>query len=63
MSAEKKPGAPAGEEEIREVRFSLSALLKEVARERLTGAFGAEKLHQKDIRTVFRPRKRNRREA
>lgn len=41
----------------REVRYSLRQLLAEVEAERLTGAFGQEKLGQKDIRQAFRAKK------
>jgi len=40
----------------RETRYSLKKMLVEVAAERLSGAFGQEKLGQKDIRRVFKAR-------
>jgi hypothetical protein len=52
----KGPAAP-----LREVRYSLKQLLEEVAVERLSGAFGQEKLGQKDIRRAFKAKSRSRR--
>lgn len=51
MNPESNP--PAGTPELREERFSLRELLREVDAERRTGAFGAEKLRQKDISKLF----------
>lgn len=46
---------------VREVRYSLQQLLEEVAAERLSGAFGQEKLGTADIRRVFKSKPRSRR--
>ncbi len=51
------PSGPA----VREVRYSLTQLLAEVAVERQTGAFGQEKLSHADIRRVFKAKGRSRR--
>ncbi len=40
--------------EIRETRFTLRTLLKEVAEELRDGAFGHEKLRSQDVRKIFR---------
>jgi hypothetical protein len=47
--------------QIQEIRYRLADMLKEVAIERQTGAFGMERLRQSEIRKVIRnkPRKRN----
>jgi hypothetical protein len=55
-TAKKLPERPAPA--AREVRFCLKDMLQEVAEERQTGAFGTEKLHQKDIRKLFRSKTR-----
>lgn len=55
MSAEKPSLVPAVH---REVRFSLAQLLHEAAEERKGGAFGTEKVHQQDIRKIFRAKNR-----
>jgi hypothetical protein len=47
------PPKLAGKSALREIRYSLNELLLDVADERLTGAFGAEKLRQSDINKVF----------
>jgi hypothetical protein len=46
-----------------EVRYSLKEILAEVASERGSGAMGAEKLHRKDIRKMFRAKPRPSRAA
>ncbi len=57
------PLSARGQSALNEVRYSLREMLVEVATERSSGAFGAEKLHQKDIRKMFRPKPRKPREA
>jgi hypothetical protein len=42
----------------REVRFKLAQLLRDVAEERQSGAFGQEKVHQKEIQKIFRTKPR-----
>jgi hypothetical protein len=57
---------PATESEmpkLTERRFSLRQLMKEVTRERRTGALGHEKLHQKNIRTIVRASRRKPRDT
>lgn len=60
MSAPGKPLPARGKSAMNEVRYSLREMMVEVAAERSSGALGAEKLHRKDIRKMFRskPRKR-----
>jgi hypothetical protein len=55
MSKEPKSLIPAVS---REVRFNLAQLLREAAEERQSGAFGTEKVHQQDIRKIFRAKPR-----
>jgi hypothetical protein len=38
---------------LRETRYSLHELLRDVADERMTGTLGAEKLHQSEINKSF----------
>jgi len=49
------PASSSPRARLTEVRFSLRELLAEVAEERASGALGAEKLHQRDIRKLFHP--------
>ncbi len=46
--------APDRKYEIRETRFTLRTLLKEVADELRDGAFGQEKMRSQDVRKLFR---------
>ena len=50
-----KPQIPAAKvtAPLRETRYSLHELLRDVADERLTGTLGAEKLHQSEINKSF----------
>lgn len=48
------PAKASGPKILREVRYNLSTMLEEVAQERMTGAFGTEKLRQADVRKLFR---------
>lgn len=50
-----KPQIPAANvtAPLRETRYSLHELLRDVADERLTGTLGAEKLHQSEINKSF----------
>ncbi len=45
--------APSAPPVLRETRYSLHELLRDVAEERLTGTLGAEKLHQSEINKSF----------
>ena len=54
MNPSEKPRESRPPGELREVRFSLGELLDQVAEERRSGSFGAEKMHQTDVRRVFR---------
>lgn len=56
--AKPDPSEPSG---LREERYSLQAMLAEVAVERQSGAFGMEKFHRQDIRKIFVPKPRKRR--
>lgn len=53
MSQEADTPKRAEKPALREIRYSLREVLTDVADERLTGAFGAEKLRQADIHKVF----------
>lgn len=55
------PPSPSGSWQLREVRYNLRDLLAEVAIEQETGAFGMEKLQQKDIGKLFKAKPRKRR--
>ncbi len=46
-----------------EVRYSLREILAEVASERASGTMGAEKMHRKEIRKLFRAKPRQPRAA
>jgi hypothetical protein len=63
MSDKEKPLAGRGQSALNEVRYSLREMLVEVAAERSSGALGAEKLHRKDIRKMFRTKPRQPRGA
>lgn len=58
MPAPSSPSTPAGDGALREIRFSLRDMLAEVATDRLTGAFGTEKLRQEDVKQLFRAKPR-----
>jgi hypothetical protein len=51
---------PACTDPLREVRFSLRTLVAEVTEERRRGSFGSEKLHQSDLRRIFKRKGRAR---
>lgn len=55
--------APSTKPTLQETRYSLRELLQDVAEERLTGVFGSEKLHQRDINRVFHAQQRKTRRA
>jgi hypothetical protein len=48
---------------LQEERYSLRDMLAEVALESQDGTFGAERLHQKDVRKIFRAKPLKRRAA
>lgn len=52
------PSPPHGG--LKEVKYSLTAMLEEIKHERAAGAFAMEKLEQQDIKKLFKkkPRKR-----
>lgn len=54
MSTEKMAPADPVQPGFSEERYSLRDMLAEVAQESQTGSLGAVKLHQKDIRKLFR---------
>ena len=58
-----KPLAARGALARNEVRYSLREMLVEVATERSSGSLGAEKLHRKDIRKLFRTQRGKPRDA
>lgn len=60
MSATPAKSDPAPSYDLNEERFSLREMLRDVQQERLTGAFGHEKLRRAEIRkiVVAKPRKR-----
>jgi hypothetical protein len=62
-SGPEKPLAARGELARNEVRYSLREMLVEVATERSAGSLGAEKLHSRDIRKIFRAKPRKSRDA
>lgn len=62
-SATQKPLPGRGQSALNEVRYSLREMLVEVTTERSSGSLGAEKLHRKDIRKMFRAQPRKPREA
>ena len=45
---------------LKEIRYSLPALLGELKDERAAGSFAMEKLHQTEIGKLFQPRKKRR---
>jgi len=61
MSATSRKTAATVLPELQEERYSLRDMLAEVALESQDGAFGAQKLHQKDVRKVFRAKPKKRR--
>ena len=63
MSEPAKPLPRRGRSRFNEVRYSLREMMVEVASERSSGALGAEKLHRKDIRKMFRTKPRKPRAA
>jgi len=64
MSDESGKSMPArGASALNEVRYSLREMMVEVASERSSGSLAAEKMHQKDIRKLFRDQPRKPREA
>ncbi|AOS43651.1 hypothetical protein Verru16b_00703 [Lacunisphaera limnophila] len=56
MNPGNKPPASPAQPELTEERYSLRAMLAEVALETQAGSLGTEKLHQPDIRKLFRTR-------
>ncbi len=42
------------------LRYSLPAMLREIQTERISGSFSQEKLDQKEIGKLFKPKKRTR---
>lgn len=54
MTAPEPTISKRGRSALNEVRYSLREMMVEVASERRAGAMGAEKLHRKDIRKMFR---------
>ncbi len=63
MSEPAEPRPNRARSACNEVRYSLREILAEVAGERSSGAMGAEKLHAKDIRKMFRAKPRPSRAA
>ncbi|MCF3650515.1 hypothetical protein [Synoicihabitans lomoniglobus] len=63
MDPESPTPAPKANWELKEVRYSLRDLLKEVASEQDSGSFGMEKLRQQDIGKMFKKRPRKRRDS
>lgn len=61
-SEEPKPAGAPQKWRLKEVRYSLRDLLAEVAIEHDTGAFGLQKLQQKEIAKLF-PKKTRKRHA
>jgi hypothetical protein len=62
-SAPQKPLSARGESALNEVRYSLREMMVEVTTERQSGSMGAEKLHRKDIRKLFRAKPRKPRDT
>jgi len=58
MKIEKDESPVSSAGELREVRFSLRRLLEEVVVERRLGSLGSEKIHQADVRRMFRSKKK-----
>ena len=54
MSAATKTPAGADDQGLKEERYSLRAMLAEVAAESQVGSLGSQKMHPKDIRKLFR---------
>ncbi len=61
MSAGSSKGPRPAQPGLQEERYSLRAMLEEVALESHAGAIGAEKLHRNDVRKIFRAKPKKRR--